>query len=390
MSVLFLTSCVKKQIKKDSQLNSDVVWQYSNYLNGENFPNEKELNKSDFFVLKTVGSSGFPMISYPIVGSDYIISMDRKGVVTRFNSASKKAEWKSDVIGKRSSFFGDYLNGGLSQNGTKIYATYGINFVNCIDAKTGKSLWSKNLQEMVRAYPIVHDKIVFLKTINDGMYALNSDNGEVIWYKAGLTEDVSVINVTSPIPYENVLITQDSSGRISAINIRTGFEAWIIDNSNALMFDMNLDSKEALIYQPVRINDSLYFYSSNGYFYKLNLSTRAIVWKSKVASNRQFYISNELLTVLDEENNLVGINASNGLQLWRVKLFDCLSNKDKKASARYWNAPIIVGHNVYVLSSKGEFLAFDLNGKLIKVTHEIGQNAYIPPIYTKAKTFVIS
>ena len=385
----FLVSCSNKQLVKKAPLNNEVTWQYSDYLNGAHFSNQKELNKNDFFISNVGGSSTFPIIAYPIIGKDYIVVMDKAGSIMRVSSSNKKIEWTYNAVGHKFKLFANYLNGGLSQNGDKIYATYGANFVDCIDSRTGQLLWNKKLQEMTRAYPIVSNGVVFIQTLSNGMYALNAENGGVLWYKAGLTEDVSVVNVTSPVLYKNSLITQNSSGRLAAINNKVGFEDWSIDNSDSMVLDINLDGDAALIYQPINVDDDLYFYTSNGHFYKLNLTNKTMSWKSKFNVNRPFYISDNIIFAVDDTDSIVAINTSNGLELWKSKLVDFLNAKERKKS-RYWNAPIVANKNVYILSSNGELLSFDINGKFIKVDYKMGMGSYLPPIYAGEKAVIIS
>ncbi len=386
-----VASCSNKKMIQPTIFSNEVVWQYSNYLNGLDGSSKNEFTANNFLISKISGSLAFPLVSYPIIGKDYMIVMDKKGVVARINNTTTKIDWKN-IPSQKLRFFGDYLNGGLSQKGEKIYATYGSNLINCIDGNTGNLVWSKLLQEVVRAYPIVSKDVIFLQTLNNSVYALNAENGNIIWYKAELNEGVSVVNVISPVlhTHKNWLIIQGNTGDLTVINSKTGFEEWAVDSDDSMDFDMNFSRKGTLIYQPIRVNENLHFYSSSGYFYKLNLQDKRIVWKVKFNINRPFYLLNNVITAIDEMDNLVAINVDNGSELWKVKLIDSLKDKDKNKT-RYWNSPVVINNNVYVLSSKGELLSFDLgNGKFVKVIYKMGYGSYIPPIYVGNKAFIIS
>ena len=387
-----LASCSHKKVPQSTTVSNEVAWQYSNHLYGleNNIKNKFTIN--DFFISRVGGSLSFPLISYPIIGKDYIIVMDHNGVVARINNITKAIDWKH-ISNQKFHFFGDYLNGGLSQKEEKIYVTYGTNLINCIDSRTGNLVWSKTLQEVVRAYPMVSRDTIFLQTLNNGIYALNTENGNVIWYKAGQEKDVNVVNVISPIlyPHKDWLITQGSTGNLIVINSKTGFEEWSIDNGMHFdMSDNHLAGEKAIIYQPIVVNDDLYFYSSNGYFYKLSLQNKSTIWKVKLNINRPFYVLNNIIMVIDEAANLIAIKTNNGSEMWKIKLNDYLEAKEKRKT-RYWNSPVIINENVYILSSKGELLNFDLySGKFIKATYNMGYGSYIPPIYADNKAFIIS
>ena len=385
-----LISCSNKKISQPTVFNNEVVWQYSNYLDGLHESSKNKLVANDFFIVRVGGSLTLPLVSYPIIGKGYMIIMDKKGTIARVNNTTT-IDWKY-TPNQKFGFLGDYLNGGLSQNEDKIYATYGTNLIHCIDSRTGKLIWNKTLQEVVRAYPMVSKDVIFLQTLNNGVYALNAENGDIIWYKAGLEKGISMVNVISPIlyPRKDWLITQGNTGNLTIINTKTGLEEWSVDNEDNMYFDAHFTRERALIYQPIIINDDLYFYSPSGYCYKLSLQNKKIVWKAKLNIDRPFYILGNIIVAIDEANDLVAINTDNGLKLWNVKLNNYLEVKERR-KARYWNLPIIIGKNVYVLSSKGELLSFELeSGKFIDVIYKMGYGSYIPPIYIENKVFIIS
>ena len=386
-----LISCGNKKISQPTVFNNKVIWQYSNYLDRLHKSSQGKLTANDFAIFKVEGSLTFPLVSYPIIGKGYMIVMDKKGAIARVNETMATIDWKY-TSNQKFDFLGDYLNGGLSQNGDKIYATYGTNLINCIDGSTGKLVWSQTLQEVVRAYPLAFKGVIFLQTLNNGVYALDAEDGNIIWYKAGIEKGVNVVNVISPVLYarKDWLITQGNAGNLTIINTKTGLEEWSVDNDDSMYFDAHLTRERALIYQPIIINDDLYFYSPSGYCYKLSLQNKKIVWKVKLNIDRPFYILDNIIVAIDEANDLIAVNTDNGSKLWNVKLNNYLEVKERR-KARYWNLPTVIGKNVYVLSSKGELLTFDLDsGKLIDVIYKMGYGSYIPPIYTENKAFIIS
>ena len=170
------------------------------------------------------------LVAQPIIGKDYYIGMNRNGVISRISIANNKITWKNKQAGSKFIFYANYLNGGLLQEKDRIYASFGSDFISCLNSKTGKLIWEQKLQEIVRAYPVLENGILYLQTLNNGIYSINAKDGAILWYKAGIIDGVSVVNVVSPVIYKNAIIMQDGNGAISIVNKSTGFEEWKFDS----------------------------------------------------------------------------------------------------------------------------------------------------------------
>ncbi len=386
--LLPLSACMhNKKINSTSELEDTILWQYSNYLNNTEIDAEI-VNKENYKIVYIDNSLRLPLISQPIIGKDYYIGMNRKGVVSRINIANNKTVWQNKQADRKFTFYSNYLNGGLLQQKNKIYASFGADFINCLNSKTGKLIWQQKLQEIVRAYPILEDNILYLQTLNNGMYSINADNGTILWYKSGLSDGVSVVNVISPIMHKNVIIMQDSYGNINTINKHTGFEEWSFDEGNT-SFENILNEVKVSTYQPLKVEDFLYFYTSGGYLFKLNLSSKEIAWRKKHNIDRPIHIHNNIAYAIDDKNTLLAINLKNGQNIWKAKLIDYLEQKEKRKN-RYWNSPVVINDLIYAFSSKGDVLTFKLSGDFNKIKYKVGKGSYISPINAGAKIYIIS
>ena len=386
--LLPLSACMNnKKITSISELEDTILWQYSNYLNNTEI-DTGIVNKENYEIVYIDNSLRLPLISQPIIGKNYYIGMNRKGVVSRINIANNKTVWQNKQANRKFTFYSNYLNGGLLQQKNKIYASFGSDFINCLNSKTGELIWQQKLQEIVRAYPILEDNILYLQTLNNGMYSINADNGTIQWYKSGLNDGVSVVNVISPIIYKNAIIMQDSYGNINAINKHTGFEEWSFDEEN-ISFENILNEVKVSTYQPLKVEDFLYFYTSGGYLFKLNLSNKEIAWKEKHNINRPIHIYNNIAYAIDDKNTLLAINLKTGQNIWKAKPIDYLEQKEKRKN-RYWNSPVVINNLIYVFSSKGEVLTFKITGDFNNVKYKVGKGSYIPPINTGTKIYIIS
>ncbi|MFQ3307096.1 MAG: outer membrane protein assembly factor BamB [Candidatus Midichloriaceae bacterium] len=386
--ITFLTYCSKKNISTNiTSVSEKTVWQYSNYFNGDALLNANKLSDNNFKIFPLGGSVTFPLISYPIIGNSFVVLMDKSGTIMKIDTESKNVQWKNIPSNTKNHFFSSYLNGGLSQNNDKVFATYGSESVLCVDLKTGKTIWEKKLNEIIRSYPVLHNGRIYLQTVNNGMYAINQKNGEVIWYKSGLIEQVNVVNVTSPIIYNKMIISQNSSGDLTGIDIDTGFTIWDLNTSD-ISDIYNDTSSNIIINQPILVGDDLYFYSSNKHVYKYSLKNKKLLWKSEQSISKPIYVYGKSLFAIDDFDNLIALNTSTGSKIWTLNINQYLDKKYKGQSI-YWNYPTVINKEIYILSNKGNLYKFSLDGKFIK-KENISVGNFLPIIYANDNAFVIS
>jgi outer membrane protein assembly factor BamB len=385
--LLPISACVNNK-KINSNHDDDIVlWQYSNYLNNTEIDKNVTSN-GNYEIVYIDNSLRLPLVAQPIIGKDYYIGMNRNGVISRINIANNKISWKNKQAGSKFIFYANYLNGGLLQEKDRIYASFGSDFISCLDSKTGKLIWEQKLQEIVRAYPVLEEGTLYLQTLNNGMYSIDAKNGAILWYKAGINDGVSVVNVVSPVIYKNVIIMQDGNGAISIINKRTGFEESNFDDGN-ISFENILNDVKISVYQPLVIDNFLYFYTPGGYLSKLNLPNKAVVWREKYNIDRQIHIHNNIAYAIDDKDTLLAIDLKTGHNIWKAKLIDYLDEKEKRKN-RYWNSPIATNNLIYISSSKGEMITFKVTGDFSNVKYKVGQGSYISPINAGEKIYVIS
>ena len=80
--LLPLSACMNnKKTSRSSELEDTILWQYSNYLNNTEI-DMGIVNKENYKIVHIDNSLRLPLISQPIIGKNYYIGMNRKGVVS--------------------------------------------------------------------------------------------------------------------------------------------------------------------------------------------------------------------------------------------------------------------------------------------------------------------
>lgn len=204
----------------------------------------------------------------------------------------------------------------------RIYITATMGTVNCIDAKTGAVIWSRNTHEEFDAEfhrwgmaesVLLTDKAVLSSPVGQKtvMVALDKETGKLLW-KAGSSGDVR--SYVSPLMIDHhgmKLIVAASSQHLYGIDPETGEVLWKFDHVK----DLTSRNKRNITNTPVYHNGEIFFasgYDDKAIMLSLADDGRSVTlkWTSEVLDNHHGG-----LVVLD--GYLYGANwISNGRGNW--------------------------------------------------------------------------
>jgi len=214
--------------------------------------------------------------------------------------------------------------------------------------------------------PLLADNKVFIGDDSGNVYALNADNGDLVWKK--YLEDAGDIH-SYPAYYDGAVFvgTEGSQrsnampSRMYALDAETGKELW--------RFEVDyIQGKLNLIHAAPAIADGVvYFGAENGYFYALSSKDGSLIWKQQIASGAE---------------ELVGVSSAAAVGYGKVFVgtyegkFFALDQKDGRAVWEYRfgkanadSAPVLADNKVYFgvgEGGDGYFYSFDAeNGKVL-------------------------
>ena len=210
------------------------------------------------------------------------------------------------------------------------------------------SVWSTDLgQHIGFADPLLVGDKLFVGTMDDsypivcGLYALNSDDGSVLWsYR---TEN-SVIN--KPVYDSGMVIAQDSAGNVYGLKAASGDLVW-----QKKLIDWPAQNTMSGIIA----KDGVVYAGSPGHVFALDVSTGEKVWDSVIsrgeASASEFVIAGDVLIVGVHWGALVGINKNTGKKLWE--------NRDSHIRFRS-STPALIDNNSLLLADSNAVMIVDV------------------------------
>jgi outer membrane protein assembly factor BamB len=354
--------------------------------------------------LKTGYRTGYNnrMVFAPIIAEDKIYTLDANSNLYAKELSNNKTIWKKKLINRW--FIQDFTSGKISYFDNKnnapssfsnetsiplrgiIFATTGYNLVFCVDAKTGEVLWQKTLSSIPISTPISDGNQVFLITDDNKTYSLSAATGEINWVHSGILKATGILGSANPVLYKNYVISAYSSGEIYTLNKKTGEAGWVYDlNLNKVdTSDFVLNDIDAT---PVVKNDVVYTIGNGGLMMAIRIIDGAILWQKELASITDFWIAQDFIYLVNNDNQLICLHKKTGGIKWFVQLKKYLNDK-KPASKIVYNGIIMAGDNLVMTSSNRELLVISpLDGKILQ-TKKLDQQIFHNPIVVNNKIYL--
>lgn len=201
----------------------------------------------------------------------------------------------------------------LSVSGNGIIFALSPYSLNAINARTGGFLWKTYLVNQANSHPAMSEYGRVYISDNKSLYALNQNNGEIIWQEKLLLSDGAVVDVSD----KYILFNQIAD--LSAYNAKTGDFLWsmpvtkglvhaYIDNENETAYIVS-DGIHAVeiatgreLWQTYYEAEGLYengimFQSDDSGANAFRLDTKSMIWKSSLVDAVTF--SSKLLLYKD-------------------------------------------------------------------------------------------
>lgn len=370
------TPDIETKISKASVLHTgseprlNASWAQTGFNVQHKMPNAKASSE-----LKKKWKTGFGdgsskrnlLVAQPIIKDGVVYAQDVDGVVSAFEleTGQKIFKQKLKPLNKNDKQSG--LNGGgLSLDGNKLFAVTGFGSVFALEPKTGNILWRKELNVPLRAAPTASDGKVFVQTIDNQIYALNSSDGSEIW-DYGISAEDTVFAGGSVVAYdekEEMAIAAFSNGEIAGFNSRIGYPVW--SNNLINMTKMSRSSTiNAVKAAPVIDQDMVFAVGNTDLTLAIDIKTGDILWQQNIGGINTPFVDKEYLFLIDSFKELVALDKKTGEVLWKTDILKDIDANDRREI--YLSGPIMVNSELIVVSSNGMvYFVLPQNGEIVK------------------------
>ncbi|MEI8320390.1 MAG: PQQ-binding-like beta-propeller repeat protein [Alphaproteobacteria bacterium] len=292
------------------------------------------------------------LIAQPVVEDDLIFTMDSEGLVRARNTLSGKKMWSFQLPLKGDT--DNCLGGGLAVHQGKLYASFSSADVFCLDALNGVLIWHTPVVHPIRSAPTIKNNRVYVITKQNSVIALNALTGERLWNHEGAAEMCSMLGGGTVAVDRHVVIVPYATGELFALKAENGLPLW--GESLNASHSMSSTSMLAQIKTDPILDKNLVIVSSqSGRMAAIDFKTGARIWEKDIACLSTPVISSSFLFVVTATGDVLCLTKRTGEVVWQKSLSQYIPAED--AAQTHWVGPLLAGSSLYVTNSAGRVFA---------------------------------
>ena len=340
---------IKEDFNKNIKINLSKIIKNNKFKElRNNYGREKfdsDLNSVSKYKIKKIKNfSNFePKIVFNPEG---LIFFEKEGTLKKYDY-SKELIWKKNVYSKQEKK-SDILI--ITDNLAKYYA---------VNPQNGELIWSKtNLTPFNSQIKIYKDKF-YIVDYENILHCFSIKDGNKIWSYQTDNFFVKSKKKLSIIIENEKVIFNNSIGDITALDANKGILLWQTPTQNNLVY---AESASLITSDLVLEKDSIYFSNNRNEFYSINKDDGFLNWKQKINSNIRPIITEDIIFTVSNEGFLYVIDSLGGNI---IKSNNLLINFKPKHREFIKPTGIVLGSDKIFLSLN--------NGKLIVASIQTGE-----------------
>ena len=306
------------------------------------------------------------LTSSPVVGGGLIFALDSQAHVYAFRASSGAPVWDRDLaprngtdwptfwglLGKKNTI-SPYqgMGGGVAYNEGKLYITSGFGVLTCVDAKTGRDIWRKDLGMPIVNAPVVNGGRIFISTHDNHFYALAEADGRQLWEHQGITEAAGILASTNAAVSGETVIAPYTSGEVFALRVQNGQVGWsdVLSRTGHVTALSQLDD---IAGRPVIDRGVVYAISQSGLMAAFSVNTGERMWARDIGGIETPWAAGDYVYVLDLNARVICLTRKEGKVRW-IHQLPQYEDLEKKRHPILWAGPVLVQDKLLVTSSDG-------------------------------------
>jgi len=333
------------------------------------------------------GTSGyFRLLARPVISGGKVFTLDARGTVSAFSMANGDRAWRFDTTPTDRD---EAMGGGLGITNNRLYVTTGFGEVIALNAADGKVIWRKMIGKPFRADPTIADDRVYVLSIDNELTALSAKDGNVEWHHNGIAESATLMGASSPAVDGDSVVVAYSSGEIFNLRAQNGRVAW----TDVLAVPAQVGALPAIADirgLPVIDRGRVYAVSHSGRMAAIDQRTGDRVWEVDVGGINTPVVAGDAVFILSNDNELMALTRESGRIVWIKELQHLKDPTDRDSTPMFWQGPVLAGGRLWLTNSLGHLVAFDPNDGGQRADIEVADSFFIPPIVANNMMVLVS
>ena len=298
-------------------------------------------------------NEGFSRLT-PALDGEAIYAVDYEGLLVAMDAKTGKKLWKKKINQPKTGLWGwlksfvvatdpnyQIVGGIAAENGLLLVATY-AGEVMALSKENGDELWRAPLSGEIVSAPRTNGAVVAAQTVNGKLYALDAKTGAQLWFYDNPPPVLTLRGTPSPIVTDTAIYSGFSNGRMMAFNPNNGLILW--EQRIALPKGRSELERMVDIHSDPLVRDGvIYVGTYQGRISALARGTGSSLWGQDGSTSENLALSNDKLFVSHADGKVAAYNTANGEQVWT----------NEKMLRRGLNGPQVFGDYLAVVDFKG-------------------------------------
>ena len=327
------------------------------------------------------------ILSSPIIAHQVLFALDSENVLSATSLRNGRTLWKASVIPEGEDVEGA-LGGGLAYHLETLYVTTAFGYVLALNPENGGIYWWRNLGTPIRSAPVADSERVFVLSIDNKFFALNHGDGTTIWEHSGISETAGLLGSATPAVSDDLVFVPYSSGELFAMRAENGRVAW----SDLLTFQGRLGTNTILNdidASPVVNGNVVYSISHSGRLVAIDIRSGVRIWEQEIAGTSTPWLVGDYLYIMTTTNSLVCIQTIDGRVRWVQSVPVYLDPEDQEELI-IWTRPILLGDRLIIASNHGEVRAVSpYTGRMLGVIN-LRNGVRVSPIVANGTLYILT
>jgi len=317
---------------------------------------------------------------WPVYSSGSLYAADYKGLLMAVDANNGNKRW--EIKTKLPFTGGPGISDDLLLMGTQDGEVYAF------DANSGTQLWSATVTSEVLAAPMESDGIVVVRCIDGRVFGLDADTGRRVWIYDHSVPLLSLRGNAPPLLRAGVVFLGYDGGQVVALRQDDGTLMWeqtLVTTEGRTELERLSDIDGQLVF----IASDLLVSSYKNRLASLAADSGRLLWFKDISSASGVAVDRVHLAVSDRDGNLWLVDRRNGSEFWKnnqlfhrgltrpaiygsfvvvgdregylhwINISDGIFAARVKVGGKGFSGPpLVVGNTLYVMTKKGELVAF--------------------------------
>ena len=326
------------------------------------------------------GSESIALTAAPIVANGIVMTLDTAGKVRAF--ALKTGELRCETILKPEENAGIF-GGGLGSGQNKIFISLGSGELIALNIQDGEELWRVSTKRALRSAPSYADGRIFVTTLDNMTLAYSASTGVSLWSHNGMIANAALLGAASPAIKNNKVVAAYSSGELYALQTNNGRIFWG-DNLSVKRGSGGVARISHVRGNPVIDENMVFATSHSGRLIALDLKTGRRLWELPIASRVMPWVAGDYLYIVSTGWQVICVKKQDGRVKWITNLpqfsfKDSLPLKKEKLVVEY-SEPVLASDRLIIASSIGKIYSISpYTGQILGET-QVDGSIFIEPI----------